>query len=38
VGCGALRGCPYLRQVNSTLLIGNVSRNGVLAGFVRMKL
>jgi len=35
---GALRGCPYLRQVNSTLLIGSVSGSSVLAGVVRVKL
>jgi len=35
---GALRGCPYLRQVNSTLLVGNVTGNAVLAGVVRVKL
>jgi len=30
--------CPYLRQVNSTTLIGNVSGSGVLAGVVRVRL
>jgi len=35
---GALRGCPYLRQVNSTLLAGEISGNTVLAGVVRVKL
>ncbi|PLJ77642.1 hypothetical protein [Infirmifilum sp. SLHALR2] len=30
--------CPYLRQVNSTLLVGNVTGNAVLGGVVRVKL
>jgi len=35
---GALRGCPYLRQVNSTLLVGNLTGNAVLGGVVRVRL
>ncbi|PLJ76815.1 hypothetical protein [Infirmifilum sp. SLHALR2] len=30
--------CPYLRQVNSTLLVGNLTGNAVLGGVVRVKL